>query len=1155
MDLVGIERSLRDSGARAVVTDARVVRRVIKAHRNIPGLGLQVPHDRCYALPREALLALVSADELGESSGVALPPEVVLLARPLPADISGRTSAEVLTRLWRAAFHARVHVALEKRFGGGARGAGEAEAAVRERIDRLGQTEFDEVRAILRADDLLLPPSGDREAWIEFAALWLELRHFAPTLLDATFPSLADPERVDALLAPDVEVQSLLEGSSPVGADAATVVRPPPSTTAPTFSAPQTLALSGVLPRSKPSAAQAKRLSARARADAEKGRWVRAALLGARGAEGDGDEAREARAAMRAAAEAFDARLRSALAPPGKEPMPGDVEWTSLLALLAERSATRRGLRYPIEARLLQDLESAVRAAEHTESTVDIVSWALSLGKRPVVRPLPATREVRILRHVRNANRKVRHVRLPAVERKLLAKALGWANTRADGNVRSALRPRIFAVLDTVGIAPDHLPERVARDKLVEELLDLACLRGFVTLPHLRDAVSRNQLKLDDLDGIYELWSGDALLQADRRLDRELDGVYRRGEVYLRGLQKVSSLVFGTEIGRALTLFLLLPAGGAFIVLEAAQHLVNPIGTRLGFPAVALVDLYTMAAGSLLVLGLIHSALLRRVALRVLKTIGVVLMAVFFRIPRWIITLPPVQRFLRSRFFGALVRRVIVPLTLTAAAVRFTPLWGQQPVIAAAGGAAVFAATSLALATRLGSLLEEMVWEWLAPTWRHLGRHVLPGLLTLIAGAFRRFSDLIERGIYTVDELLRFRQGQHWVFVPPKALIGLVWFFVAYVIRVYFTLLIEPEVNPLKHFPVVTVAHKLFLPFSPGASHLISSALSFLGVFVASTIAWITVFLLPSVCGFLAWELKENWRLYRQSRSKHLAPSHIGAHGETMHGLLVPGFHSGTVPKLYDRLRHAAQRQDELQSRGRGDGSAGGEPAKNEASLGRFRDGMVGVEEAVRRFVQRELCELLVREKRWSKGPLEVTQVELGSNRIRVGVRCGSAGAGVCELSFEEQSGLLLASLPEPGFAATLEDPTRTLFENALAGLYHLAGVDVVREQVEATLGADTPYDISEEGLVIWPGGGYRSEVLYPLPRDRQHTSMEPRLRGDPPPQPPKSLDARTFFLAHQPIAWADWVHAWSGGDRGRSDARRLVTGPSLLPTPGVRPA
>ena len=34
----------------------------------------------------------------------------------------------------------------------------------------------------------------------------------------------------------------------------------------------------------------------------------------------------------------------------------------------------------------------------------------------------------------------------------------------------------------------------------------------------------------------------------------------------------------------------------------------------------------------------------------------------------------------------------------------------------------------------------------------------------------------------------------------------------------------------------------------------------------------------------------------------------IGSHGETVRGLLQPGFHSGTVPRLYARLRAAERR-------------------------------------------------------------------------------------------------------------------------------------------------------------------------------------------------------------------------------------------------------
>ena len=59
------------------------------------------------------------------------------------------------------------------------------------------------------------------------------------------------------------------------------------------------------------------------------------------------------------------------------------------------------------------------------------------------------------------------------------------------------------------------------------------------------------------------------------------------------------------------------------------------------------------------------------------------------------------------------------------------------------------------------------------------------------------------------------------------------------------------------------------------------------------------------------------------------------------------------------------------------------------------------------------------------------------------------------------------------------------LFENALGGLYQLAGVDLVREQLTAVLGEKAHYDIADEGLVIWPGEGYRTEVVYLLGEPR----------------------------------------------------------------------
>src|SRR5262249_33491514 len=113
-----------------------------------------------------------------------------------------------------------------------------------------------------------------------------------------------------------------------------------------------------------------------------------------------------------------------------------------------------------------------------------------------------------------------------------------------------------------------------------------------------------------------------------------------------------------------------------------------------------------------------------------------------------------------------------------------------------------------------------------------------------------------------------------------------------------------------------------------------------------------------------------------------LHSSIIGHHGETMGALMIPGFHSGTLPKLFARLRRAAQREDEA-SLGRPPGAAERAPIA-EGSQGHFREGIHEVEEAVRRFIERELVTLLLRVPRWTFGAIDVVGIDLGSNRIRV---------------------------------------------------------------------------------------------------------------------------------------------------------------------------
>ena len=71
------------------------------------------------------------------------------------------------------------------------------------------------------------------------------------------------------------------------------------------------------------------------------------------------------------------------------------------------------------------------------------------------------------------------------IEKKLLEEAalLYQAAVRTAGVAPEQLQD----ALDEVGLCPVNLPERVARHKLIEELLDRIVERGFLTLGDLRD--------------------------------------------------------------------------------------------------------------------------------------------------------------------------------------------------------------------------------------------------------------------------------------------------------------------------------------------------------------------------------------------------------------------------------------------------------------------------------------------------------------------------------------------------------------------------------------------------------------------------------------------------------------------------------------------
>src|SRR5262249_32380406 len=153
---------------------------------------------------------------------------------------------------------------------------------------------------------------------------------------------------------------------------------------------------------------------------------------------------------------------------------PGGPDWTAALLPVAALAAGQRVLRFTPSARLLHDLQAACVVAERESRAVDLVGWAVSLGPRPMVRALPATREVRVLKHLHDPAEKAAKCALPGPEHDRLASAIQDIVDRGDAAVRAALRPKIEAALDEVDLHPHNLPERVAEKKLTDELLDHA---------------------------------------------------------------------------------------------------------------------------------------------------------------------------------------------------------------------------------------------------------------------------------------------------------------------------------------------------------------------------------------------------------------------------------------------------------------------------------------------------------------------------------------------------------------------------------------------------------------------------------------------------------------------------------------------------------
>lgn len=1161
-----LRQAVRQADSGTFLVEPRVTRRVVRELHNFARLSPRIPHTDVQLVDASRVRQLTHPDELGLETFEGLPDPVLLIALPEEHETRGRSVQDQMAIVWRRLFHGAIDRAVQAALNSGQL----TRASVQKSIDRIGQVEFDEVHSVLAAELRLIHPESRIEAFAEFVAVWWELSRFAPDLIPIWFPSLAN--RDPATLLPDVRIDPdlLYVATRLYGA-------PDPDIT-PQIYLDETQ-LTGVRQdwldsgTNRPSERRYERQRTRRDRATERGNSVAAGLAAMQAAEAatTPEQREQALEIAESDIKAVVQRLQSALAFDDSE-----VEaWHSSLRELFRNST--HGF-WNADKKLLHDLQKVCLDHERVTYKVDLVKWIVSRGARPLRRALTNLREVMMAKHLASSASRLIYVRLSGSEREQLTSLLHEAAQLAEDQMRERMRPALRQTLLDVGLRPGNVPEEVAFDKLIEESLDCIAYRGYLTMGYLRDSISRNDLKLADLTDPRELFRGDHLLRADDRLDVALDGVYRRGEFYLRGLQRVSSLAFGKPSGRFITQFVVIPFGGALVIVEGVSHLVEVFAPGEVSPETAattdanetdeeqpksdadLIEQETTASGQadseaatpaenasddmseftatvqqqvsevthrehllppttryslILVIGLVVMAIVHLPALR--QTLGTLLSSAWrlmhwlvWRIPTKILQYPAVRWLWRSPVVTG-IRRYLVGPGIAA--------WGigvALPTIAGAEPRSTIWTVilgillSIAFNSRLGRDTEELAAEWIGNAIHNLRARVVMAAFDWIVDFFKWALSTVERFIYAVDEWLRFHSEESWPSIIVKAVFGVVWSFVVFLIRIYVNLLIEPQVNPIKHFPVVTVAHKIILPLTPFVVEKGRGLLEpFIGQVLADSVVATTWFLFPGVFGFLVWELKENWRLYSSNRVTKLQPVVVGGHGETAPRLLRPGFHSGTLPKAYARLRRL-ERQ---------------EPSFRRFSQRRaWQEVLHHAERDMRRFVERDLIRLLEYCPPWQDVHLRLSEVHVACNSIHVLLDCDEIAGQPVEILFQEQNHWIVATVATPGFLQSISAARLHSFDTALLGFYRKAGVELVREQLRRNLIAHHPYDVCHDGLIIWPEGQYDREITVDLYRPHQLRPLPARLAmtfgiG--------IASAESVMFSKSNTNWYEWTQLW----------------------------
>ena len=905
--------------------DARLIsrqllRNVLRAYSGYPGFGWNLPHDHLALLPAPFLrdLGVFSPSELPAATG---PDQwILLIAQPSFGKTRNWDRNQAITWLWRQLFHGRVHASARR-----ARVAGVWDDATTEAmIAEIGGREFREIRLLLIEEQLIAREAAPGDILEEFLAVLLELLAFETTRVPEWFP-LLDPSKIRNLVSMVGAPGELLASSRPEGAIH-----------------PGTEALA--------KASQQAFIPAEREYDGREYdlRWRLARQL-----EGDGRHF-EALMAFWDAAHVEPTRSRGKMHRFAWKKLADCLGVTSetlpdwALAWIDRAFAQREGSAPAVRA--MKAVFQARGEMQHDPSEICPWSWLLSFGTKPFRRDLPGVGLLSAHSDLVKAKAAIFRSDLKLEWIKEIADAIDHFAHHIEKQTSAFFTPVFHRAFEMAGFEPKTLAESAALDCVIEEMVERLLDTRQLSFGDIRDILARNELKMPDIDGPMQWFRGDRLMALDRSLGQLAPGAYRLGEIYTRELQRLSSLFYATPFGRLLLLWLIIPFLGTLVLWKFPQFMHEEIIKISGmifrdshlyekvmdaekgvlpvynpdnwvWPVLASVEDFTNhkdEAESRLILGsppwlvltfiylvaLIHCGPVQRATWWAFLIVAKVLRLVLWHGPGWVLTHPFVQTVLNLppiRWFWTLgLKPAILSAVIYLVALPYLHLLEIRPIIRVAFFLVFMAIFASRYWIRAEAWLWDVIGEWMHD-WGIQSFHRLVALFVWIA---RLVVDWISLTILKVTEWLRPTSQSSGIALVGKSLLTMILMPIMELLRFALIVLLEPQINPIKHFPTVTIGHKfmlvLIVPFAQKLQLLFG-----LNWEMSLTVSIAIISGIPGFFGFMVWELMENWRLYAANRPCRLVPIRIGSHGETFLSLFRPGFHSGSIAKIFRKLRHA----------------------------------------------------------------------------------------------------------------------------------------------------------------------------------------------------------------------------------------------------------